>query len=65
MASSDSRSLFQCPRCGFGTHEVGHLVGDDEEFCLVCLEAEGLQIRLQRWEEPADDHARLREPLAA
>ena len=65
MASSNPRSLFQCPRCGFGDYEVGHLISDGDVFCLVCLEEEGLQIRLQRWEEREDDHARLRDPLAA
>ena len=65
MAVSEVRNLFQCPRCGLGSYEVGHLVSDDEVFCVVCLEEEGLQIRLQRWEETADDQARLREPLAA
>jgi len=55
------RTVFQCPRCGFGSPEVGDLVSDDEVFCVVCLEEEGLSIRVQRWEEP-DDQAPLREP---
>jgi hypothetical protein len=55
------RTLFQCPRCSFGSHEVGHLMAEGDEFCIVCLEEEGLSIRLQRWEEP-EDQALLREP---
>jgi hypothetical protein len=65
MAVSAVRNLFQCPRCAFGSYEVGYLVSDDEVFCVVCLEEEGLQIRLQRWEVSTEDQARLREPLAA
>ena len=65
MAVSVVRNLFRCPRCDLGSYEVGHLVSDDEAFCVVCLEEEGLQIRLRRWDETADDQARLREPLAA
>jgi hypothetical protein len=29
---------FQCPVCGFGDHEVGHLAAEDDVHCIVCLE---------------------------
>ena len=29
---------FQCPECGFGDYEVGHLVAENEIYCIVCLE---------------------------
>ncbi len=54
---------FHCAECGFGDHEVGHLVGPDELYCLVCLEEEGRLVRLERWEET--DQARLRVDFAA
>ena len=37
---------FQCPDCGLGDYETGHLVAADEVYCVVCLEEEGRQIRL-------------------
>ena len=49
--------------CGFGDHEVGHLVTPDEIYCVVCLEEDGRLVRLERWEET--DQARLRVALAA
>jgi hypothetical protein len=53
---------FQCPRCGMGDHEAGHLVDMNDEHCLICLEEDGLQIRLERWsEEPVQ--ARFRGTL--
>lgn len=61
--ASASYWRFQCPECGFGDHEVGHLVAPDEIYCVVCLEEDGRLVRLERWEET--DHARLRPPLAA
>ena len=42
---------FQCPDCGLGDYETGHLVAADEVYCVVCLEEEGRLIRLHRWEE--------------
>ena len=42
---------FQCPECGFGDHEVGHLIAEIEVDCVVCLEEDGRLIRLHRWEE--------------
>ena len=62
MADPEVRSVFQCPKCGFGSHEVGHLIGDSEVFCIVCLEEASIQVRPQRWEESGDGKARLREP---
>jgi hypothetical protein len=29
---------FLCPECGFGDHEVGHLVSEADIYCVVCLE---------------------------
>ena len=37
---------FQCPECGFGDHEVGHLIAEIEIYCVVCLEEDGRLIRL-------------------
>ena len=54
---------FQCPECGYGDREVGHLVTDAETYCIVCLEMDGRQIRVQCWEEGRQ--ARLRAGLAA
>jgi hypothetical protein len=45
-----------------GDHEAGHLVDMNDEHCLICLEEDGLQIRLERWsEEPVQ--ARFRGTL--
>ena len=57
--------LFQCPECGFGHHEVGHLVGEAEIHCIVCLEEHGRLITVHCWEAEPDDQARLREGLVA
>ena len=54
---------FQCPECGFGDYEVGHLVAEDEVYCIVCLEEEGRRIRVRRWEDGEPVQARLREGL--
>jgi hypothetical protein len=32
---------FQCPECGFGDYEVGHLVTAADICCVVCLEEQG------------------------
>jgi hypothetical protein len=50
---------FQCPECGFGHHEIGHLVVETEIHCLVCYDEEGRLVRVHCWEE--DDQARFRE----
>ena len=42
---------FQCPECGFGDYEVGHLVADDELFCVVCLEEDGREVVVHCWQE--------------
>jgi hypothetical protein len=55
---------FQCPECGMGDYEVGHLVAEPLEHCVVCLDEHGRLIRLACWEEPSQ--ARLRDlPVAA
>jgi hypothetical protein len=41
---------FHCPECGFGDTEHGHLLAAHEIHCIVCLEEEGREIRLHRWE---------------
>jgi hypothetical protein len=57
-----ARVRFQCPECGFGDHEVGHLAAEDD-VCIVCLEEEGRQIRVECGEEGEGAQARLRERL--
>ena len=54
---------FQCPECGFGHREVGHLMDEGEIYCVVCVEEQRRYIRVRCWEEP--DQARLRPPLEA
>ncbi len=58
---------FHCAECGFGHQELGHLATDDEVYCLVCTEAEGRFIRLQRWTdvEPPPRRARVAEKRIA
>jgi ribosomal protein S27E len=29
---------FQCPNCGMGDAEFGHLMNEDDVHCIVCLE---------------------------
>ena len=54
---------FQCPECGFGEHEAGQLVAVTDIYCVVCLEEQGRQIRVECWEEGEGAQARLREGL--
>jgi hypothetical protein len=54
---------FQCPECGFGDHEVGHLTEAEAIHCIVCLEEHGRVVRLEIWMETVQ--ARLRDDLAA
>jgi hypothetical protein len=55
---------FQCPECGMGHHEVGHLVAEPVEYCVVCLDEHSRLIRLECWQELSQ--ARLRDlPVAA
>ena len=56
---------FQWPECGFGDHEVGQRVAESEIYCIVCLEEQGRQIRVECWEEGERVQARLREDLVA
>jgi hypothetical protein len=53
---------FQCPECGMGDHEVGHLVAEPVEYCVVCLDEQGRLIRLECWQEP---QSRLRDLTVA
>ena len=44
---------YQCPECGFGDSEMGHMAADHALYCEVCLE-DKQPVRLRRWlEEPA------------
>jgi len=55
---------FQCPECGMGDYEVGHLLAEPVEYCVVCLDEHGRLIRLECWQELSQ--ARLRDlPVAA
>jgi hypothetical protein len=55
---------FQCPECGFGDHEVGHLVvAETQVYCVVCLEEDGRLLGIHCWEESEPDQARLRAAL--
>ena len=59
---------FQCPICGMGDFELGHLADDQEFVCQVCLEEGRGTIHLQRWPgqgNDAPDYARFRPGLAA
>jgi hypothetical protein len=56
---------FQCPECGFGDHEVGHMVAETEVYCVVCLEDDGRLVSIHRWYEDQPDQARLRVDLVA
>ena len=40
-----ARVLFQCPNCGLGDGELGHLMDEGDVDCIVCLEELGRQIR--------------------
>ncbi len=39
---------YQCPECGIGDQEAGHLHPVDALYCEVCLE-DRRQVRLKRW----------------
>ena len=41
---------FHCPECGFGDVEHGHLLSAHEIHCIICMEEEGREVRLHRWE---------------
>lgn len=44
--------MFVCPECSLGHEELGHLLMDDEIYCLVCHHEEGRNVRLTRWVRP-------------
>ena len=50
---------FHCPECGFGDREFGYLLPDDELHCLICIEADGREVRLHRWLAEDVGQARL------
>ena len=55
---------FECPECGFGDHEVGHLVREVDLHCVVCLDEQGRLVRLHCWEDESEPaQARLRGDL--
>jgi hypothetical protein len=41
---------FHGPECGFGDSEHGYLLTAQEIHCIVCMEEEGREVRLHRWE---------------
>ncbi len=46
---------FHCPDCGTGHAELGHLLSAHEIHCIVCLEDDGRQVRLRRWQATEAD----------
>lgn len=46
---------FVCPECGFGDRERGELAPDHEIVCEICLEDNGIHIRLRRWQPEGVD----------
>jgi hypothetical protein len=64
---SDGHWHFQCPECGMGDFELGHLAEDQQFFCEICLAEESRLILLERWsaEEQTPAYARFRPGLAA
>jgi hypothetical protein len=58
---------FQCPECGMGDFELGHLADDQQFFCEICLPEESRLIFLERWpaEKQTPAYARFRPGLAA
>jgi hypothetical protein len=49
---------FRCPACGIGDEEVGDLVQPDDAYCIVCLEHDGVHVRLKRWEDTGQPRRR-------
>ena len=47
---------FVCPDCGMSDAELGHLAGQDDIHCVVCLIDEDRYVRLRRW--LAEDEAK-------
>ena len=43
---------YQCPECGVGDEEAGHLHPTEALYCEICLEDQR-PVRLRRW--PAED----------
>jgi hypothetical protein len=64
---SDGHWHFQCPECGMGDFELGHLAEDQQFFCEICLAEESRLILLERWpaEEQTPAYARFRPGLVA
>lgn len=42
---------YQCPQCGLGNDESGHLAVEHAIYCEVCVE-DGSYVRLARWPAP-------------
>ncbi|HYZ25080.1 MAG TPA: hypothetical protein VE690_23305, partial [Rhodopila sp.] len=55
---------FRCPECGFGHRELGHLLPDEEIYCVVCEDETRRHVKLLRWltEEAADPTTRGADP---
>ena len=56
---------FQCPNCGLGDGELGHLMDEADTYCIVCLEELGRLIRIECWGEGKGPQARFRASPAA
>ena len=57
------KSGSNAPSVGFGEHEAGQLVAVADIYCVVCLEEQERQIRVECWKEGEGTQARLREGL--
>jgi hypothetical protein len=62
--TSPSYWRLHCPECGCGNREFGHLARPDDVFCIVCLEYDGIYVRLDRWEEKEPAQVNRRGGLA-
>ena len=49
---------FQCPNCGMGDAELGHMMNEDDVHCILCLQELGRLIKVECWTDA--DQARLR-----
>ena len=56
---------FQCPECGFGDHEVGHLMAETQVYCSCVPGRGGGEADSIHCREDEPDQARLREALVA
>jgi hypothetical protein len=57
---NDAHWRFSCPACGFGDTELGFLAGDDDLYCIVCLEETDRRVVLHRWIAVTEESAQPR-----